>query len=213
MPKDQFCFREMYINRSKNKELEDRGILSGQLNNKDYLMKVSYANEGHTEYMEGTVGDKEFSLEGDHSSKNVNYKGIYGNKEFNLNFHRTMKGIVDKRPKSLNITGTYDGKDINIEIPGANIPEDDDLKDLLTMAIDRQCYILDTYKGKIVGLYENDKIYEYREEQRNKRKENIEGFTKDTIGQISSIVLTSIMTALLCKFGLEKKIMGKSFKA
>lgn len=183
-------------------------VFDGTLNGKDTAIKMVSNKEGV--YYEGVIGDKKLSLE----IKGDNYKGTYGDKEINLNveynkpsklstfFNQTICGRAF-RPDYFNIKGTIGGKEIAINLPNAEVPKDDDEKDMYSLLLfDNGCGVR-TFKNRIIGLgYSNENrtnIKRHLDNRDKKIDENIKPLVMQSVSMIASVVVG----ALLAKIGLK----------
>ena len=183
-------------------------VFDGKLNGKDTAIKMISNKDGV--YYEGVIGDKKLSLE----IKGDNYKGTYGGKEIDLNieynkpsklsnfFNRTVRGRTF-RPDYFNIKGTIGGKEVAISLPNAEIPKDDDEKDMYSLVLfDNGCGVR-TFNNKIIALgYSNENRNNIRKHM-DRRDQKIDENIKPLVMQSISMIASVLVGALLAKIGLK----------
>lgn len=215
---DTFGFSEMYMkhNDTIEKGLEERGILTGKINGKNFTLKQSYSNDD-SEYIEGEIGEKKINLETRYKKNrsNINTEtciGEFNGKKFEFEFNgginfakRTLLGIkTNDLPKVFIIKGKYNNNPVEIRIPGSKIPKDSELRDLVTLISSRNGFSIETYKDEIVGFDWKQSLYEnyqkIKEKDEEKIKENVNPVVQNAIGVIVTGILTSVSTLLLNKF-------------
>lgn len=183
-------------------------IFDGTLNGKNTVLKVIPDNKDT--YYEGIIGNKNVLL----MQKNHNITGTYGGKDVNITFdynkpsaigkffNCTLRGRVFK-PDYFNINGTIGGKPISISLPHAEIPKDEDEKDMISLALLECGLEARTFGNQIIGLgYSNHKKSNIIGRQQNREKkidENIKPLIMQSISMIASVALG----AILAKFGLK----------
>ncbi|MCM1264583.1 MAG: hypothetical protein NC200_00145 [Candidatus Gastranaerophilales bacterium] len=183
-------------------------VFEGTLNGKDTTMKI--VADKDKVYYEGVIDGKKIMLE---VSEN-NYKGIYGDKEINLNveynkpskiskfFNSTIRGKVFK-PDYFNIKGNIGNKEVAINLPNAPVPNDEDEKDMYSLLLfDNGCGVR-TFNNNIIGLgYSNENrtnIKRHLDHREQKFDENVKPLVMQSISMIASVALG----ALLAKVGFK----------
>lgn len=207
---DSFSFTNgMSENLSYSKEKSIAGpVFEGTLNNKNTVLKVISDNKDT--YYQGVIGNKDVML----MQKNRNITGTYGGKEVNITFdynkpsaigkffNCTLRGRVFK-PDYFNINGTIDGKPIAINLPNAEIPKDEDAKDMISLALLDCGLEAKTFGNQIIGLgyskCQKSHIVGQRQEREKKIDENVKPLVMQTLSTVASVALG----ALLAKIGFK----------
>lgn len=210
IPNDSYSFTYgMSENLSYSTEKSIAGpVFDGTLNEKDATIKI--VSDKNTVYYEGFIGSKKLSL----VVSDNKYKGTYGDKEINLDveynkpsklskfYNQTIRGRVFK-PDYFNIKGTIGNKEVSIKLPQAEVPKDDDEKDMYSLLLfDNGCGVR-TFNNKIIGLgYSNENrtnIKRHLDNRDRKIDENIKPLIMQSISMIASVMLG----ALLAKIGFK----------
>lgn len=183
-------------------------VFDGTLNEKETTLKV--VRDDKKVYYEGVIGGKKLLLE----ISDNNYKGTYGDKEINLDveynepsklskfYNQTICGRVF-RPDYFNIKGTIGNKEVSINLPNADVPKDDDEKDMCSLLLfDNGCGVR-TFNNKIIGIgYSNENrtnIKKHLDNRGRKIDENVKPLIMQSVSMIASVMLG----ALLAKIGVK----------
>lgn len=206
MPEDTYSFSEgMGENLRLSKEKSISGpVFDGTLNGKNTSFKL--VGDKNTTYYEGLIDGKKLLLKCD---KNL-YTGSYGDKKISLYadfnepnkisdfYNSKIRGKCFK-PDYFNIKGNIGDKEISINLPNTKIPEDEDLKDMVSLLLFDNGLEARTFNGDIIGLgYSNiakSDIQKIQKRRNDTYKEDI----KPLISQGSGVVIGSLLTALMAK--------------
>ena len=193
-----------------NKEKSIAGpIFDGKLNDKQTSIKVISDND--ITYMEGLIGDKKLCLQ----SENDHYVGEYNGEKVEMFidyekpsklskfYHTTILGQA-YRPDYFNIQGKIGDKELKLALPNIDVPKDEDVRDLLAIALFDNGLQARTYNGKIVSMYHSElaKVkWKKHQQQRNKLiDENVKPLISQGISTATGIIIGSLSTALVGKF-------------
>lgn len=210
MQNDSYSFTNgMGENLSYNPEKSIAGaVFDGTLNDKNAEMKV--ISDRKDTYYEGKIGDKKVLL----MQKNKNITGTYGGKEVNITFDYNQPSAISKffnctlrgrvfKPDYFNISGTIGGKPMSINLPNAEIPTDDDERDMISLALLDCGLEARTFGNKIIGIgYSNhcrSNIIDSKQNRDKKIDENVKPIVMQSISMIASVAVG----ALLARIGLK----------
>lgn len=206
IPEDTYSFSEgMGENLRLSKEKSISGpVFDGTLNGKNTSFKL--VGDKNTTYYEGLINGKKLLLK---CEKNL-YTGSYGDKKISLYadfnepnkisdfYNSKIRGKCFK-PDYFNIKGNIGDKEISINLPNTKIPEDEDLKDMVSLLLFDNGLEARTFNGDIIGLgYSNiakSDIQKIQKRRNDTYKEDI----KPLISQGSGVVMGSLLTALMAK--------------
>jgi hypothetical protein len=185
-------------------------VCVGKINNKDATLKM--VRDKENSYVEGIINDKQLILT-DNIDSGTCY-GVYGGKQFvlNIDYNKPSKlqylyncVLLNKTfiPDYFNINGTIGDKKIDLKLPNADIPKDEDEKDLASVLLFKNGLEARTFNGKVVQIgYSKMKkgdILEDRKERDEKYKQDVKPLIMQSISMVASVMLG----ALLCKIGLK----------
>ena len=190
-------------------------VYSGKINSKAAIFKIIDEDELAPLYYEGFIDNKKLQLE----SLNNICKGKYGDKEFELAveynepskisnfFNQTIMGKSFK-PDFYNVKGKVGDKEVEINLPNAKTPDDEDVKDILSLMLFSNGLEVRTYDDEIVALdYSNLKRSDIRKslKKRSERyNEDVKPLISQAISTASGIIIGAVMTTLLGKLKLHK---------
>lgn len=189
-------------------------ILEGYVNNKQSVLKFA-SNNDDEEWLEGAINKKYVLLH----AKNKVYDGKYGNSEFNLTIDYNSPSKISKfynhtllgrnfMPDYCTIKGTFNGKEIDIKLPNVKIPEDHDLRDILTLMLEDNGLKAQTINGEVKSIkfsYTAIKNIKKKAEKREKMIHNdIKPIFMQGVSSATGLIVGSIVSAMLLKFGLRR---------
>lgn len=194
-------------------------VFEGLINNKPAALKLviddSKKKQEQEGWFEGAINKKYFIM---HINKN-GFSGKYGNSEYNLNVDYNKPSAFSKFinqkilgksfiPDYFTVTGNIGNKNINLTLPNIEIPKDEETKDILTLILYARGLKAQTINGKIKTLqFSNTEIksIKKRAEKREKTINNdIKPIFMQGMSTATGMIIGSIVSALLFKFGLKK---------
>ncbi len=189
-----------------NKEKSIAGpVFDGILNDKKTSMKVITDND--ITYLEGKIGDKKLRLQ----SENNHYVGDYNSEPVEMTidyekpsklskfYHTTLLGQA-YRPDYFNIQGKIGEKEFSLALPNAEVPKDEDVRDLLAITLFDNGLQARTYNGKIVTLYHSKLAKSSYKKHQEQREKIIDANIMPLVSQASGLLIGALMTAFIGKF-------------
>lgn len=189
-------------------------IVKGYVNGRSAIFKIVSNNENES-WIEGGINKKYLLMH----SKDKNYSGKYGNEEFELAidyneqsklskfFNQNIRGKVF-RPDYFHIKGKLGNKDIDITLPNAKIPSDLDVRDLITLILEDNGLKAQTINGEVKSLkFAASAVKDIKRKAENREKmidNNIKPIIMQGISTATGMVIGSVVSALLFKFGLKR---------
>ena len=189
-------------------------LLEGYVNNKQSAIKLASNNDNEL-WIEGAI-DKKYILM---HCNNGAYDGKYGDLEYNLtiDYNKPSKiseffnhSIMGKNfvPDYCTIKGTYGDQEINIHFPNAKIPEDSQLRDIITLILEDNGLKAQTINGEVKSIKFSSTAIKNIKKKAEKREKMINNDIKPILMQglssATGLVVGSIVSAMLLKFGLRK---------
>ena len=220
IPKDTYSFSNgMSANLSFDKERSRSGsVFSGEINGKDSALKL-ISPYGKTLLGEGMIGDKELSFCAEDNGHKIS--GMYGNKEFNLDIDyqepnrvsRWVRKRLNKAsiPEYFNVSGTIGGREFKINLPFADIPQNEDERDILSTILHINGYEANSYQNKIMKITYSNQVRERMELAKDRRHksydETYKPLLQQGLGTLVSMALPWVVSTvglyLGAKFGLK----------
>lgn len=207
--------RDFIAEFQQNKEKVAFGtVVEGYVNGKPAAFKVVSNNDEKEQWYEGALNKKYLLLH----CKDKNYKGKYGTSEFHLSVDYNEPSVISEFyhqkimghnyiPDYFTVKGNIGEKEINITLPNAKIPTDSETKDLLTMILEDNGLKAQTINGEVKALKFSSsalKDIKKRAEKRGKVVNNdIKPIFMQGISTASGLIVGSVVSALLFKFGLK----------
>ena len=207
--------RDFIANLEYDKEKASVGtFVKGHINNKPATLKV-VSNNDYESWFEGAVNKKYLLM---HAKDKV-YEGKYGNSDFQLtiDYNKPSKftlfikqNILGKvfRPDYFNVKGKIGDKNIDITLPNVKIPQDEETRDLLTMLLEDNGLKAQTINGEIKTIKWAYSAIESLKEKAKKRDKVINNDIKPIfmqgISTATGLVIGSVVSAMLLKFGLKR---------
>lgn len=209
-PNDSCSFTSgMSENLHYSKEKSIAGpVFDGTLNDKNTTLKV--ISDKKDTYYEGKIGNKDVLL----MQKDKTITGTYGGKEVNIKFdynepsklgkffNYTLRGRIFK-PDYFNVTGTIGGKEMAISLPNADVPADEDERDMISLALLDCGLEARTFGNKIIGLGHSEYHRSNIINNRNHRDKKIDENVKPIIMQSASMIASVAVGALLARIGIK----------
>jgi len=189
-------------------------VLEGYVNNRQAAFKLASNNDKEL-WIEGAI-DKKYILM--HCNNGV-YDGKYGNSEYNLtiDYNKPSKiseffnhSILGKNfvPDYCTIKGTFNNQQVDIKFPNTKIPEDSQLQDVITLMLEDNGLKAQTINGEVKSIKFSSTEIKNIKQKAEKRKKMINNDIKPILMQglssATGLVVGSIVSAMLLKFGLRK---------
>lgn len=190
-------------------------IYDGTINYKDAVFKIIDEDEDMPLYYEGSIDNKKLKL----ASYKNECVGKYGNKRFYFTveynepskigyfFNHTILG-KNFKPDYFIIKGKLGEEDVNIKLPDTKTPQDEDVKDVLSLILFSNGLEARTFDSKIVALdYSTLKRSDIRKSKKRRHqmyKDDVKPLISQAISTASGIIIGAVMTALLGKLHLRK---------
>ncbi len=206
IPEDTYSFSEgMGENLKFSKEKSLSGpVFDGTLNGKKSSFKIIGNNKAT--YYEGLIDDKKLLLK---CEKNL-YTGSYGDEKVILyadfnepsklsDFYNCKLRGKTFKPDYFNIKGNIGEKEININLPNAQIPQDEAEKDMVSLLLFDNGLEARTFDGEIVGLGYSTAAKGDIQKSLKRRNDTYKEDIKPLISQGSGLVIGSVVTALMAK--------------
>lgn len=206
--------RDFIADLKHNKEKASIGtFVEGHINNKPAFLKVVSNHQGET-WFEGVVNKKYLLL---HCQDKV-YDGKYGDSEFNLIVDYNEPSKLSKffnmkllgknfMPDYFHVKGSIGNKAIDITLPNVKIPQDPETRDLLTMILEDNGLKAQTINGEVKSLKFASSAIKNLKEKAEKREKMIDNDIKPIfmqgISTATGLIIGSVVSALLFKFGLK----------
>lgn len=176
---------------NEDKSLNGTGF-DGKLNNKDTFLNYNYVPENKEDLFEGYIGDKQISF----IKTGNKLVGNYGGKDFDLTVDyqepNKIKRFIQKHIKTMyrdkstdyfNLNGTIGDRQVSYQLPNIPVPENEEDKDILSLALTTYGMKAKTFKKQIISLgYSNNEMNKLdancmNNKDRNKQiKQNITSF-------------------------------------
>ena len=206
IPEDTYSFSEgMGENLKLSKEKSLSGpVFDGTLNGKKTSFKIIGNNKAT--YYEGLIDDKKLLLKCE-----INlYTGSYGDEKVILyadfnepsklsDFYNCKLRGKTFKPDYFNIKGNIGEKEININLPNAQIPQDEAEKDMVSLLLFDNGLEARTFDGEIVGLGYSTAAKGDIQKSMKRRNDTYKEDIKPLISQGSGLVIGSVVTALMAK--------------
>ena len=189
-------------------------IVEGYVNGKKASFKV-VSNSDEENWIEGAINKNYMLLH----AKNKNYDGKYGDSEFRLTvdynkpsklsvlFNQKILGKIFM-PDYFTVKGSIGNKDIDITLPNTKVPDDPQIRDLLTLVLEDNGFKAQTIKGEIKSIKFSPSAIKNLKKKSEKREKMINNDIKPIfmqgISTATGLIIGSIVSALLFKFGLKK---------
>ena len=189
-------------------------IIEGFVNGKSSFFKVVSNNEEEN-WIEGQINNRYVIMHG----KDKNYDGKYENTDFNLTvdynkpsklssfYNQKLRGRIFM-PDYFTVKGSIGDKEVDITLPNAKIPADPQIRDLLTLILEDNGFKAQTVNGEIKSLKFSQtaiKDIKKKSEKRDKLINNdIKPIFMQGISSATGLIVGSVVSALLLKFGLRK---------
>lgn len=189
-------------------------IVEGYVNGKPSSFKLVSNNEDEY-WLEGQINNRYVILHGNDKS----YDGKYEDTDFNLTvdynkpsklssfYNQIIRGKIFM-PDYFIVKGDVGGKEVDITLPNAKIPDDPQIRDLLTLILANNGFKAQTVNGEIKSLkFSQSAINDIKKktEKRDKLINNdIKPIVIQGISSATGLIVGSIVSALLLKFGLRK---------
>lgn len=206
IPEDTYSFSEgMGENLKLSKEKSISGpVFDGTLNGKNTSFKLISNNKAT--YYEGLINGKKLLLK---CEKNL-YTGSYGDKKISLyadfnepnkvsDFYNSKIRGKTFKPDYFNIKGNIGEKEISINLPNTQIPEDEDLKDMVSLLLFDNGLEARTFNGDIVGLGYSNIAKSDIQKTLKRRNDTYKEDIKPLISQGSGVIIGSLLTTLMAK--------------
>lgn len=150
-------------------------IFEGKINGKNTVWKAIHFNNSKAEY-EAEIGNKKLSMI---RENNTHFVGNFGDKDFDIN-------ITKDKGKSFvkTITGTINGKTINMSFPNEEIPKDDDERDIITSILFANFNTPFILNGKIANVVSSQTMKETINNNLDRKEKD---FYKYIIGPLSML--------------------------
>lgn len=189
-------------------------IVEGYVNAKFSLFK-SVSNNEHESWIEGSIDKKYMLLH----AKDKKYDGKYGDEEFELtvDYNKPSKlsafynqKILGKifMPDYFTVKGNLGNKSIDITLPNAKVPDDPQIRDLITLVLEDNGFKAQTINGEVKSIKFSPSAIKNLKKKSEKREKMINNDIKPIfmqgISSATGLVVGSIVSALLFKFGLKK---------
>ena len=198
-----------------NKDKDALGtIVEGYVNGKQAAFKA-VSNGDNEQWYEGVIDKKYVLLH----CNDRNYKGKYGSEDFQLtvdynepskisNFYNQKIRGKSFIPDYFTVKGKIGERNINITLPNTKIPQDSELKDILTMVLEDNGLKAQTINGEVKSLKFSASAIrniKKRAEKRGKVVNNdIKPIFMQGISTACGLIVGSVVSALLFKFGLNR---------
>ena len=188
--------------------------VKGYINGKPSALKV-VTNHENESWFEGFV-DKNYVLL---HRKDKNYVGKYGNSDLNIvvNYNEPSKisnffneKLLGKSfiPDYFTVQGNIGNKIIDITLPDIKVPTDEDVKNVLTMILEDNGLKAQTINGEVKSLKFAPSAIKNIKKRAEKREKTINNDIKPIfmqgISTATGMVIGSMVSAMLFKFGLKK---------
>lgn len=206
IPEDTYSFSEgMGENLRFTKEKSLSGpVFEGTLNGKNSSFKIIGNNKAT--YYEGLIDGKKLLLK---CEKNL-YTGSYGDEKVILyadfnepsklsDFYNCKLRGKTFKPDYFNIKGNIGEKEININLPNAQIPQDEAEKDMVSLLLFDNGLESRTFDGEIIGLGFSNTAKSDIQKTMKRRNDTYKEDIKPLISQGSGLVIGSVVTALMAK--------------
>lgn len=198
-----------------NKEKAALGtVIEGYVNGRKAAFKAVSNNEKES-WLEGVINKKYLLM---HCREKA-YSGKYGDEEFNLTidynepskfskiFNQAIRGKTFM-PDYFHIKGNLGNKEIDITLPNVKIPADKDVQDLLTLVLEDNGLKAQTINGEVKSLkFAASAVKNIKQKAENREKmidNNIKPIIMQGISTATGMVIGSVVSALLFKFGLKR---------
>ena len=189
-------------------------VVEGYVNGNPAALKVVSNKSENEQWCEGALNGKYFLLH----SKDKQYKGKYGEKEFKLSVDCNELTGVSKFynesimgrnhiPDYFTVRGTIGDKEVNITLPNTKIPTDKETTDILTMLLEDNGLKAQTVNGEVKALKFSTSALKEIKKRSDKRGKVVNNDLKPVLMQgistASGMIVGSVVSALLFKFGLK----------
>ena len=219
LPQDEVTFNEMSVDLVTSKEKNKNcSVVEGKINGKNAVIKEALTEMGDNFqfFVEGIIDNKKLLISriGKINTKYApaNWVGKYNGQDVDLTitaqqpttYQKFKRKVFGTRffPDYMSISGRVGNKEVNINIPGSDVPKDNDTKELVTLLLYERGYKPCIVDKKIVGY---SLIEEFRKELSKDSKEREQKFDKN----IRPLIIGSISTAVSLLLGLLIGKLGK----
>lgn len=185
-------------------------VYSGTINNKEALFKIIDEDDLLPLYYEGFIDNRKLMFKTVGSS----CKGIYGDKKFDLNIEYNAPSRISNffnhkilgktfMPDYFNIKGKVGDNEVDIKLPNAKTPEDEDLKDILSVLLFSNGLEVRTFNDNIVALdyslLKRSDIRKSKKKRSDMYQEDIKPLIIQAISTASGIIIGALLTKLKIK--------------
>ena len=190
-------------------------VYDGTINSKNAVFKIIDEDESMPLYYEGSIDNKRLKL----ASYKNECVGKYGDKRFYFTvkynepskigyfFNHTILG-KNFKPDYFIINGKLGEEEVNIKLPDASTPQNEEVKDVLSLILFSNGLEARTFDNKIVAIdYSTLKRSDIRKSKKHRSKvynEDVKPLISQAISTASGIIIGAVMTTLLGKFKLKK---------
>ena len=207
--------RDFIADLKSNPKMSSFGtIVEGYINRKPATLKIVSGDNGEG-WLEGAINKEYIYLH----SVGKSYDGKYGDSEFNFVIdynepskfskfiYKTLLGKTFK-PDYFLIQGTIDGKELSLKFPNAAIPNDPKIRNLITLILEDNGLKAQTIKGEIKSLkFSSSAIKNIKKRSEKREKvinDNIKPIFMQCISSATGLIVGSIISTMLIKFGLRR---------
>lgn len=214
MPQDDISLSklEMSENLTISRGYEGRAVqFEGDINGKQSSFKYYYdfnkSKDAKNEYRhefyefdtEGSIGGKDIVLH----QKSNHISGVYNNKNVELDISIDFKKKKDRvgyGANAVTLNGTIDNKPYSISLPNAEIPQDEDTRDIITSILALNWLAPFTVDNKIIKVMPSQSSFDRVSQHLESRYEKIE----ELVWKLGLPAVAAFVGGLISKFDIKQ---------